>query len=66
MPRERIELPCLRLQCNALAAKPPRLIHLIPYGLYKVKNLSTFQLFLYLKYLYLNPLEKDRVELSYL
>ena len=25
MPRERIELPCLRLQCNALTAKPPKL-----------------------------------------
>ena len=27
MPRERIELPYLRLQCNALAAKPPRLLY---------------------------------------
>ena len=28
MPRERIELPCLRLQCNALTAKPPKLFQL--------------------------------------
>ena len=32
MPRERIELPYLRLQCNALAAKPPRLLYQAPEG----------------------------------
>ena len=32
MPRERIELPCLRLQCNALTAKPPRLLYQAPEG----------------------------------
>ena len=35
MPRERIELPCLRLQCNALTAKPPKLFYLkIPLAIF--------------------------------
>ena len=38
LPRERIELPYLRLQCNALAAKPPGLNIIIYIGAPTLNN----------------------------
>ena len=44
MPRERIELPYLRLQCNALAAKPSRLNYFLIFFVFWRKIESNYHI----------------------